>query len=81
MITGKALSLYSSGGLTLSCYSDVLDIRLHFWGGKFSKLHNSNLTCKEPSISTDSHSMAAYIFLWWVLKFLYGWELHYLDQL
>ena len=45
----------------------VLTIKARFWGRKFSKLHNSNLTCNKPLISTDSHSMAAYIFLQWGL--------------
>ena len=45
----------------------VLSIKARFWGGKISKLHNTNHTCNKPLISTDSHSMAAYIFLRWVL--------------
>ena len=47
--------------------SSVHRYRVLFWGGKFSRPHKSNLTCIKPLISTDSHSMAAYIFLWWVL--------------
>ena len=47
--------------------SSVHRNRVLLWGGKFSRPHKSNLTCIKPLISTDSHSMAAYIFLWWVL--------------
>ena len=35
----------------------VLTIKARFWGGTFSKLHNLNLTCNKPLISTESHSM------------------------
>ena len=50
----------------------VLHIRARIWGKTFSKLHFSNLTCKKSRISTDSHSMAAYIFLQWVLVVIYS---------
>ena len=45
-------------------------------GGNFLKLHNLNLTCKKALISTDSHSMAAYIFLWWVLIVIYSSQIY-----
>ena len=40
-------------------FESYLYIKTVSGGGKFSKLHNSNLTCNKPLISTDSHSMAA----------------------
>ena len=62
-------------------YSDVLDIRVHFWGGKFSQLHNSNLTCKKAPISTDSHSKAAYVFLRWVLIVSYSSQICHFHEI
>ena len=73
----------SPGGLTLLYYTTVTSWTSGYISGaeKFSELHNSNLTRKKAPISTDSHSMAAYVFLQWVLIVSYSAQIRHFHEI